>query len=75
MTEDRTITKTLWSETQFEVLYSAIQKNGPDRAIVEIVKDLNERGFPCKLLVQKVQDKVGMTCANRLKSIIRDARL
>lgn len=75
MTDDRTKTKTLWSETQFEILYSAIQKNGPDREIIEIIKDLNQRGFPPKYLVDKVQDKVGMTSANRLKGIIRDANL
>ncbi|HEY5701566.1 MAG TPA: hypothetical protein VIT83_05705 [Gammaproteobacteria bacterium] len=75
MTDDRTKTKTLWSETQFEILYSAIQKNGPDREIIEIIKDLKQRGFPPKYLVDKVQDKVGMTSANRLKSIIRDANL
>ncbi|MDX1513933.1 MAG: hypothetical protein R3174_09340 [Gammaproteobacteria bacterium] len=75
MSDDTTTPKTLWSETQFEVLYSAIQKKGPDREIVEIVKDLKERGFPPKYLVEKVQDKVGMTSANRLKGIIRDANL
>ncbi len=75
MTDDRTKTKTLWSETQFEILYSAIQKNGPDREIIEIIKDLKQRGFPPKYLVDKVQDKVGMTSANRLKSIIRDANV
>lgn len=71
MTEDRTRTKTLWSETQFEILYSAIQKNRPDAEIVEIVKDLKSRGFPPSYVVQKVQDKVGMTSGNRLKGIIK----
>lgn len=75
MAEDRTKTKTLWSETQFEILYAAIKKNGADKEIIEIIKDLKERGFPPKYLVEKVQNKVGMTSANRLKGIIRDANL
>lgn len=75
MAEDRTDPKTLWSETQFEILYAAIKKSGPDGNIIEIVKDLKERGFPPKYLVEKVQAKVGMTSANRLKGIIRDANL
>lgn len=75
MTKDQTTIKTLWSETQFETLYSTIQKKGPDKEIVEIIKDLKGRGFPPKHVVEKVQDKVGMTSANRLKGIIRDANL
>jgi hypothetical protein len=71
VTEDRTRTKTLWSETQFQILYSAIKKNRPEAEIVEIIKDLGSRGFPASYLVQKVQDKVGMTSANRLKVIIQ----
>lgn len=75
MTENRTKTKTLWSETQFEILYAAIKKDGSDKEIIEIIKDLKGRGFPPKYLVDKVQSKVGMTSANRLKGIIRDANL
>jgi len=71
VTEDRTRTKTLWSETQFEILYSAVKKNRPETEIVEIVKDLDSRGFPPSYLVQKVQEKVGMTSANRLKVILQ----
>ncbi len=71
VTEDRTRTKTLWSETQFEILYGAIKKNRPEAEIVEIVKDLGGRGFPPSYLVQKVQEKVGMTSANRLKVVLQ----
>jgi hypothetical protein len=71
VTEDRTRTKTLWSETQFEILYGAIKKNRPEAEIVEIIKDLGSRGFPPNYLIQKVQEKVGMTSANRLKVILQ----
>ncbi len=71
VTKDRTRTKTLWSETQFELLYSAIKKNRPEAEIAEIIKDLNSRGFSPRDLVQEVQDKVGMTSAHRLKDILK----
>lgn len=75
MKTERTNTKTLWSETQHELLYMSIQKNRPVKEIIDILRDLRDRGFSPKQLVDKVQDKVGMTSANRLKKIIKDANL
>ena len=67
----QTITKTLWSETQFEILYLSLKKNRPEAEIALIVQDLNRRGHKPHRLVAKARDKVGMAGAGRLAAIIK----
>lgn len=73
-TEDDTRPKTLWSQTQFELLYVALERNKPELLIKEIVVDLSRRGFPLEYLVARVRKKMGMVASNRLKLIMRPSR-
>ena len=66
-----TNTKTLWSETQFEILYLSLKKNRPEQEIALIVQDLNRRGHKPHRLVAKARNKVGMAGAGRLAAIIK----
>ncbi|MDH3316926.1 MAG: hypothetical protein OER43_14325 [Gammaproteobacteria bacterium] len=66
-----TTTKTLWSETQFEILYLSLKKNRPEGEIALIVQDLNRRGHKPRHLIAKARDKVGMAGAGRLAGIIK----
>ena len=72
--EDDTRPKTLWSQTQFELLYQALDRNKPEPMIKEIVLDLARRGFPAEYLLARVRKKMGMVASNRLKLIIRTSR-
>jgi len=46
MLDEDTRPKTLWSQTQFDLLYIALDRCKPDGIIKEIMVDLNKRGFP-----------------------------
>ena len=46
MLNEDTRPKTLWSQTQFDLLYLALERCKPDIFIKEIMGDLNKRGFP-----------------------------
>lgn len=68
---ENTTTKTLWSETQFELLFLSLKRNRPDREIAEIVMDLNRRGHRPRYLVQKARQKAGEKNADRLMEIVK----
>ena len=71
MREEDTRPKTLWSQTQFDMLYLALDRNKPETIIKEIAVDLYRRGFPPEYLVGRVRKKLGMVASNRLKLILR----
>lgn len=71
MAEDDTRPKTLWSQTQFELLLTALSRNKPDGFVKEIAADLSRRGFPPEYLVSRVRKKLGMVASNRLKVLLR----
>lgn len=71
MADVYTTTKTLWSETQFEILYLSLKKNRPEDEIALIVQDLSRRGHKPRHLISKARDKVGMAGAGRLAGIIK----
>jgi len=74
VSQDDTRPKTLWSQTQFELLYAALSGNKPDSVIKEIAKDLSRRGFPSEYLIGRVRRKLGMVASNRLKVILGKVR-
>ena len=71
MPSDATRTKTLWSETQLEMLYLSLEKDYPDARVKEIVADLVSRGLPETYLVEKAQDKCGAIGASRLRKLLK----
>jgi hypothetical protein len=74
MLEEDTQPKTLWSQTQFDRLYLALDRCKPDGLIKEILMDLNKRGFPPEYVIPRVRKKLGMVASNRVKLILRTPR-
>jgi hypothetical protein len=74
MTEEDTQPKTLWSQTQFDLLYLALDRNKSDSIIKDIAVDLSSRGYPSGYLISRVRKKLGMLASNRLKLILRKPR-
>ena len=70
----RTRTKTIWSETQFELLYAALGRNGSDHEIRDITLDLVSRDFPPEYLYAKVQRECGMMAGNRFRRLVAGIR-
>jgi hypothetical protein len=71
MLDEDTRPKTLWSQTQFDLLYLALERSKPDIMIKEIMRDLNRRGFPPEYVIPRVRKKLGMIASNRIKLILR----
>ena len=74
MLDEDTQPKTLWSQTQFDMLYLALDRCKPDGLIKEIMVDLNKRGFPPEYIIPRVRKKLGMVASNRVKLILRMPR-
>jgi len=74
MLDEDTQPKTLWSQTQFDMLYLALGRGKPDGFIKEIMVDLNKRGFPPEYVIPRVRKKLGMVASNRIKLILRIPR-
>ena len=71
MLDEDTRTKTLWSQTQFDMLYLALDRGRTDGIIKEIMVDLNKRGFPPEYVIPRVRKKLGMVASNRIQLILR----
>jgi hypothetical protein len=74
MLNEDTRPKTLWSQTQFDLLYIALARSKSDIFIKEIMVDLNRRGFPPEYVLPRVRKKLGMVASNRIKLILRKPR-
>ena len=74
MLDEDTRTKTLWSQTQFDMLYLALDRGKTDGIIKEIMVDLNKRGFSPEYVIPRVRKKLGMVASNRVKLILRTPR-
>lgn len=69
---DKTITKTLWTETLVEILVLSLKKKRPDKEIIEILKELRAKGFKPSYITGKVEKELGAESARRIKALIGD---
>ncbi len=74
MLDEDTRPRTLWSQTQFDLLLLALERSRPDPMIRSIMVDLNRRGFPPEYVIPRVRKKLGMIASNRIKLILRKPR-
>jgi hypothetical protein len=70
--KDKTITKTLWTETLIEILVIALQKKRPDSEIKELIKEIRAKGFKPRYITGKVEKELGAETARRVKTLIGD---
>ena len=74
MRDEDTQPKTLWSQTQFDMLYLALDRGKTDGIIKEIMVDLKKRGFPPEYVIPRVRKKLGMVASNRIRLILHIPR-
>lgn len=70
MNDDETRMKTLWTQTLFDDLYSALERGKSDAELKLLLKDLKEKEMPLRYVVKKVHDDVGPQHAKRLEAIL-----
>ena len=71
MTEEDKTAITMWSESLIEGLYIGIAKSGNDNALRELIKELKEKGYEEKYLINKVNTNVGSAEARRLQTLLK----
>lgn len=65
MGEDAAV-KTLWTQSMFESLFSALRSDGGDERIREVVQNLSDKGYSLSILVDKVRKVEGPNAAARV---------
>lgn len=68
--DDKTIAKTLWSETLVEILLAALRKGSGDDEISGIIRELREKGFRRNYVVDKVRKEIDDNAARRVRMLL-----
>lgn len=69
--EEQTELKTLWSETILEILYAALQKDKSDAQIIDVLKDIQKKGYKPDHIINKVEKKVDKQASIRVKNLLK----
>jgi len=68
--DDETEFKTLWSETILEILYTTLKQNKSDTVVMEILKEVLQKGFKRHYIVEKVEKKVDKQASIRVNNLL-----
>ncbi|OGT64336.1 MAG: hypothetical protein A3I13_00085 [Gammaproteobacteria bacterium RIFCSPLOWO2_02_FULL_47_50] len=69
-TQDKTITKTLWSETIIEALLVGLQKKVTDEKIRELINEIQGKGYKSSYIIEKVTKELGAPDALRIRQLL-----
>jgi hypothetical protein len=56
----------LWSETLLEMLFDGLRNDWSGNALLQILRELNQKGYKLDGVVEKVRKKMGSDAAKRL---------
>ena len=65
---DTTNLQTLWTETLFEMLFDAVKNDWSANAVMEILKELNRKGYKVDRVVDRVRRKLGDKASRQLQA-------
>ena len=68
--DDKTIAKTLWSDTLVEILLAALKKGSDDNEIRGIIRELHEKGFRKNYVIDKVRREIDDNAASRIRLLL-----
>lgn len=68
--DDKTVAKTLWSETLIEALIVGLEKNVSDAKIRELIADLHKKGYENDYIINKVTKELDANAAYRVRQIL-----
>ncbi len=66
----KTIAKTLWSETLIDLLIVSLEKNLSDEKVTELLKELKQKKFKRDYIIGKIKKALGEKEANRVKLLL-----
>ena len=75
MTDDddvtqKTVAKTLWSETLIDLLIVALQNKQSDEKVTELLKELRQKKFKRDYIIDKTQRALGNSEASRVRALL-----
>ncbi len=68
--EEEQTALTMWSESLLEGLYVGIAKSGNNNALRELLKELKQKGYEEKYLINKVTANVSPAAGKRLEGLL-----
>ena len=68
--DDKTVAKTLWSETLIDMLIATLKANKSDEQIKGLLRECKQKGFKASYLTGKVRKELGEGAAIRLKKLM-----
>jgi len=68
--DDKTVAKTLWSETLIDMLIASLKANKSDAQIKGLLKECKQKGFKASYLTEKVRKELSDTAAVRIKRLM-----
>ena len=66
----KTIAKTLWSETLIDLLIVSLEKNLSDVKVTELLRELKQKKFKRDYIIGKIKKALGEKEANRVKLLL-----
>ena len=72
--DEGTIAKTLWSETILEILYETLKKNKDDEVVLEVLKEVRQKGFKPDYIIDRTAKKVDQKAAFRVKQLLQSKK-
>lgn len=73
-TTQKTIAKTLWSETLIDLLVIALQNNQSDKKVTELLRELKQRNFKNDYIIGKIGKTLGASEENRVRILLAKNR-
>jgi len=68
--DDKTVAKTLWSETLIDMLIASLKANKSDAQIKELLKECKQKGFKASYLTEKARKELSDAAAVRIKRLM-----
>jgi len=68
--DDKTIAKTLWSDTLIDMLVASLRADKSDDQIKGLLKECKEKGFKASYLTGKVRKEIDERAAMRIKRLM-----
>ena len=68
--DDKTIAKTLWSDTLIDMLVASLKADKSDEQIKGLLKEGKEKGFKASYLTGKVRKELDDRAASRIKRLM-----
>ena len=73
-TTQKTIAKTLWSETLIDLLVIALQNKQSDKKVTELLRELKQRNFKNDYIISKIGKTLGASEENRVRILLAKNR-